>query len=102
MGLEPEWEPTGPSGLTRGWIKKYGMTVGLIRDDCSVFPATIKDENLFYNLVAKVWGVEKMEHQKKITELETYIAKLELMPSDQTWRDLVESVAKEVETIKNE
>lgn len=43
---------------------------------------------------------DKAMMMKRIAQLETYVAQLELMPSDQTWAQATDAVGSEINAIK--
>jgi len=69
-----------------------------------VFASRLADCDNLMSQAAILWAKERKELQEateRIKALEAYVAQLELMPSDQTWRDLVDSVEKEEEAIRS-
>jgi hypothetical protein len=58
------------------------------------------EEETFVNYALGVWAEQRKQHKAEIQALETRIAQLELMPSDQTWAAATEAVASEITKIK--
>jgi len=94
-----EWKHNNATILVNG----VSITLGITRRFHRLFASRFADCDKLMSQAAICWAKERKELQEaraRIKALETYVVQLELMPSDHTWRDLVDSVAQEEEAIK--
>lgn len=77
--------------------------LGKSEDNTTIFLWNLLDCDKLMREATILWAQERKKLQEarlKIESLETYVAQLELMPSDQTWAAATEAVESEINAIK--
>lgn len=95
-----EWDNVSTNVHVNGTSIKLGRS----EDINVIFPWALLDCDKLMGEASILWAQERKKLQEamlKIESLETYVAQLELMPSDQTWAQVTEAVEAEIESIKS-